>query len=280
MRVGLSTLLFPWWTLERAVDVCLELGAEHVEIICDFPYFVPGKPKPDLRRVKRALQDHGASVSVHASFWDLNPGSHLPELRRLTLKRLKLGIETCARVGGDLVVLHAGRCPIPELRWLWEGTRRFYELTLRECLKLAKKHGITLALENGSSAFGPYATLEELAGFLSGRGEEIGACFDVGHAHLEACRRGLQSSRTFIARWLRRLGRRVIHMHVHDNHGEHDEHLVPGEGTIDFAGVARAVRRVGYDGALVVELYTARGPLRAGRLGLQRVREFFGISDV
>jgi sugar phosphate isomerase/epimerase len=276
MRLGLSTLVFPWWTLERAVERCLDLGSEHVEIICDLPYFIPGRSGPDLRRVRDLLRSHGASVSVHAGFWDLNPGSCLPELRRLTLKRLKLGIETCARLGGEIVVLHAPRCHIPELRWLWEKTRRLYDRTLRECLKLAGRLGITLALENGSSAFGPYAALRELAALLRGYDpSELGACFDVGHAYLEACRRGARDPSAYVARWLRRLGRRTLSIHVHDNRGEHDEHLAPGEGDIDFAEIARAVGELGYRGLLVVELFDPRSPLRTAKVGLRRSRELF-----
>lgn len=280
MRAGLSTLIFPWWTLEQAVKTCLELGSEHVEIICDFPYFVPGRPKPDLRQVRSLLREWGASTSVHASFWDLNPGSHLPELRRLSIKRLKLGIRTCARLGGDLTVMHAGRCPIPEVEWLWEGTRKFYEQAVEECLKLAKRLGVRIAIENGSSGFGPYAKLGELKEFVDRWDGRLGACFDVGHAHLEGRRSGLKSSTRFIEKWIEDMGDRIIHMHLHDNRGLRDDHMIPGEGEIDFGALARAVRRNGYGGDLVVELFEPRKPLKAGKQGLRRVREFFGLGRI
>ena len=38
------------------------------------------------------------------------------------------------------------------------------------------------------------------------------------------------------------LGDRIVSMHVHDNHGTKDEHLWPGDGTIDWPAVREALQ--------------------------------------
>ena len=42
-------------------------------------------------------------------------------------------------------------------------------------------------------------------------------------------------------------------VHVHDNHGRADDHLMPFEGTIDWPAAMTALQKVGYDGALIFE---------------------------
>ena len=61
------------------------------------------------------------------------------------------------------------------------------------------------------------------------RYEDIGVCLDVGHAHLEP---GVEAAIETLKPWIRSV-------HVHDNHGEKDEHLWPGEGNVDFQRAMR-----------------------------------------
>ena len=50
------------------------------------------------------------------------------------------------------------------------------------------------------------------------------------------------------------LGDRIVSMHVHDNHGTKDEHLWPGDGTIDWPGVREALARLKTPPAAVLEI--------------------------
>ncbi len=43
-------------------------------------------------------------------------------------------------------------------------------------------------------------------------------------------------------------------VHVHDNRGRGDDHLVPFEGTIDWPGALTGIQKVGYDGPLMLEI--------------------------
>jgi len=52
---------------------------------------------------------------------------------------------------------------------------------------------------------------------------------DTGHAHVNG---GIHAC-------IETFGSRLRHMHLHDNHGEMDEHLEVGKGTIQFAEFSR-----------------------------------------
>jgi len=47
---------------------------------------------------------------------------------------------------------------------------------------------------------------------------------------------------------------RIITVHLHDNDGSEDQHLVPGGGTIDWQMVRSALDSSPYDGPLMFEV--------------------------
>jgi sugar phosphate isomerase/epimerase len=103
----------------------------------------------------------------------------------------------------------------------------------------AKQRGVTLVIENTP---GEMATPVNLKNFINEtRLTSIKFCFDTGHAHLEGgVAAGLEPMRELLA-----------FTHVHDNHGERDEHLLPYEGTIEWDEVLPLLPS---DAAIVLEL--------------------------
>jgi len=77
-------------------------------------------------------------------------------------------------------------------------------------------------------------------------------CLDVGHAHLDQRTDGARQ-------YLAVLGDRLALTHVHDNHGgpgeAGDEHLPFGQGTIDLARDAAALKARGYEGPATLEIF-------------------------
>ena len=49
---------------------------------------------------------------------------------------------------------------------------------------------------------------------------------------------------------------RIWNLHVEDIPGRKHYHLIPGEGTLDWAALKRALTEIGYKRFLTVELYT------------------------
>jgi sugar phosphate isomerase/epimerase len=49
------------------------------------------------------------------------------------------------------------------------------------------------------------------------------------------------------------LGDRLFHVHLSDNRGKHDQHLIPGQGTFDFRALIQALRLALYEGFLTAE---------------------------
>lgn len=276
MILGISSLLFVHNSVEELIQISSELGAECVEIIYDVPHFPPDYDKRKLSGIRELLESHNMGVSVHGSFWDLNPASHHRELWELSLNQIKRSIDVCHALGGEITVVHFGKCPLPESDSLMEGSKLRYREFLGECLPYAVDRGVIVALENAGRdprSFPP--TVDELKKLVS---ELDGAkvTFDIGHAHLSARRTGKEATGEAIAEQVRGMRKHIVHVHIHDNHGKLDEHLPIGDGDIDFGPIAKAIHDIKYEGRLIAELWDPQHPLETGKKGMERLRKLFG----
>jgi sugar phosphate isomerase/epimerase len=134
---------------------------------------------------------------------------------------------------------------------------------------------VVLSIENAGGGAGFYPQdIGELKEVVEGH-EGVRIAFDIAHAHLAETKRGTEFTAAAIADSIRKVKEHLIHIHLHDNHGEHDEHLVPGEGDIDFAPIVRALKEINYGGMVVVELFDPGNAVEAGRAGLERTKRLF-----
>ncbi len=74
---------------------------------------------------------------------------------------------------------------------------------------------------------------------------KIGVCWDTGHANLSD---GVDQAHS-----IRKLGEWLKCLHIHDNHGKFDEHILPMMGTIDWRKIMGALRDIDYKGDFVYE---------------------------
>jgi sugar phosphate isomerase/epimerase len=93
-------------------------------------------------------------------------------------------------------------------------------------------------------------------------GRSVGICLDFGHAQLEGD----------LVDGIETVSEHLIAVHVHDNRGRADDHLLPFEGGIDWPAAITAMQKVGYDGAVTFEV-AARGPAREQLARARAARE-------
>jgi sugar phosphate isomerase/epimerase len=271
MKLGLSSLLFVRGKLEEALPLLQELGYECLEVIYEVPHFSLRweEDRERLRELGRELREREVEPSVHTPFLDLNPVSHHPEVFELNRRLAERGMEACRLLGGEIVVVHTGTCRVPTPEFLQRARERCLSL-LRSLAGRAGELGVKLAVENGSSPHSPFSTPEELRGVV----EEVGAgiAYDVGHANLREREEG---RRLDVRSQVRAMGKSLLHVHVHDNRGKDDDHLVPGEGEIDFGALSGALRELGYGGMLIAELWNPGEPGETARRGMEGLRRYF-----
>jgi len=168
----------------------------------------------------RALTRRFSAHTLHAPFLDVSPGASDTEIRRLSLEKMLRICRIAEEWESKLIVMHFNYDPIyyrnafPE--WL-KRAAEFFRTLLDSC------QNPMIALENIAEPT-PYVALRLQ--------QEIGRdravhCFDFGHHNV--------FGELAVAEWLFYLQpRRHLHFHVHDNHGDDDTHLPPGQGAIDW----------------------------------------------
>ena len=118
------------------------------------------------------------------------------------------------------------------------------------------KYGIGYGIENscGMPSGKGYSSLGEMQRIknLLVNAPDAGMILDTGHAHVYLTSNSQE--RTGLDEYVEKLPFRIYELHVTDNHGTRDEHLLPGCGTLDFARMRSGLDRRNFDGIVSLEI--------------------------
>jgi sugar phosphate isomerase/epimerase len=118
-----------------------------------------------------------------------------------------------------------------------------YAITALEHLRVfAKPLGVTVLVENIPNEIATPDRLQEIVN--AAHFEDVGFCLDIGHAHFG---QGVRQSFEIMQDKIRST-------HLHDNHGERDEHLWIGEGTIDWDEAMSLLHAAPHVPAMLLEI--------------------------
>ena len=174
-----------------------------------------------LLSLEKDLHQRNLVPSLHAPFMDLSPGSLDPKIREVTKARLNHIMDLAEVLRPTIINCHAyydrHRFGGKMDAWLENAIRTFEPLVRR-----VERSKSILTVEN---------TFEDEPTPIDQLIEKIGspylrACFDNGHFHI--------FHKVPLKKWWKILGDKTIHLHIHDNHGERDEHLPLGGGNFPF----------------------------------------------
>jgi sugar phosphate isomerase/epimerase len=186
-----------------------------------------------------------------------------PELRDRAVRDTLQALYVARRIPVAVFVLHLG---IPRMQPRDadvgpQDARAAARRSVEEIVKAAEPLGVRVAVEvipNEMSR--PGSLVHFVEEDLDGLG--VGICLDFGHAHLDGD----------VVDAVETVSEHVIATHLHDNRGRSDEHLMPMDGTIDWAAALTAVQKIGYDGPLMFEV-AAHGRLKDSLARLKSTRE-------
>jgi len=253
MRLGYNSNGFAHHRLEDAITILADLGYESIALTLDQHALNPFAPElpAQLAAVRNLLQKRGLhSVVETGARFLLDPWhKHQPTLlspaedaRGLRLDFLRRSIDIARELGSDAVSFWSGS-PTDEagadvlMQRLVDGCRRLCDI--------AAERGVRLAFEPEPGMF--VATMDRFAD-LERRVSHpnFGLTLDIGHLQ---CQGELP-----IVDHVRRWQRLLWNIHLEDMRRGLHEHLMFGEGEIDFPSVFHALREIGYGGGVHVEL--------------------------
>jgi sugar phosphate isomerase/epimerase len=224
-------------------------GISSIEIFCA-PQHLSYRAPQAVRELADALGEYRLDVhSLHSpTERDLSPGreSGVPisisdpeRTRRLdAVDEVKRALEVAERIPFRYLIQHIGHGrQMTDPRKVDAAFSSLEHLTV-----FAKQRGVTIALENTPDELGSPSSLQQFITDTHLR--DLRLCFDIGHAHLDSgVDVGFDAMRD-----------RVATTHVHDNHGDKDEHLLPHSGTVDWDAALGAIGGASEALPIVLEL--------------------------
>ncbi|MBN2254595.1 MAG: sugar phosphate isomerase/epimerase [Deltaproteobacteria bacterium] len=176
----------------------------------------------DFREIASRLSDAELSITFHAPFFDLRPGSLDRRIRQTTIDRFRQVFDLVPLYRPRTIVFHASfdidYYIANEEVWL-ENSRD----TWSNLITLAEDLNTVIALENVYE-HDPSMLSRLMRSFE--RPDHIRMCFDTGHFNT--------FSKVSLDEWLDEIGSFIGEIHLHDNGGEGDSHAPVGEGTFPF----------------------------------------------
>jgi sugar phosphate isomerase/epimerase len=250
MLKAISTYVFIKERLNAGLlDALQRGGAEAIEIFGARDHF-DYTNRAHVKEVAGWFQSTGVQFhSLHAPMWSdyewgrageppVNVCDNDKRRRIESMDEIKRAIETAELAPFRFLVQHLG------VGGEHFDQRKFDDaLTAVEHLRaFAKPLGVTVLLENIPNEI---ATPEKLVELVhAGHFNDVGFCFDTGHAHIMS-----RVDQAFEV-----MKDNIRSTHVHDNAGDRDAHLWPGEGSIDWDETLNALRSAPHVPALLFEI--------------------------
>jgi len=253
MKLAYSSNAYRRWSLLEAIERVAGCGYEAIEIMADEPHVWPATATDrQLDDIRAALDTHGLRISnINAfmmcaveDFWHPSWIEPDADYRRRRVQHTIDALKLAEKLGAPCITTEPGG-PLPDgversraLDWFVEG--------LQEALRCAEDTGVALLVEPE-----PGLLIESVRGFLELArridSPMFGHNFDIGHFYCVS--EPLSEAVAALAEYTK-------HYHIEDIAATRvHEHLIPGDGAIDFAEVLGTVRDTGYDGWITVELY-------------------------
>lgn len=276
MKFGASSWPFQWDPpYEDAIRRIARLGFKAIELIGWNQEYLTGYYTPQkVRDLRACLDGEGIAISqfVHTPHDLSHPD---PALREAAVTAWGRAVEVGTGLGSPIInmvsthpfAMHDNR-EIPRIvtkplvqkyatrnvpRGVdWQRNFEDYVIALRACAGLCEDAGVMMSVEPHPGRYlantdGALRLLEHVASPAMGINFDPSHTFPIGD---------------FPDISVYRLGKHIIHIHASDNDAVTNVHWRPGMGKIDWLAMFRALRDVGYDGVVSIELEDVPGVSR------------------
>ena len=248
MQFGICNEIFKNWKLADAMAFAKTAGYDAIEIA---PFTIANFVTDISASARRQIRDDAAraGIVISAIHWVLVQAEGMyvnhpdPAIRARTAKYFCDLVDFCADIGGRAIVVGSPRqrdvLPgvLPEQAWAWAAA------TLHDAVAQAGARDVTICFE-------PLAPSE--TNFINTAAEAIRFTRELESPHFKILLdvKAMCSESKSIPEIIRESSPHFAYFHANDRNLKG-----PGFGDVDFKPIAAALRDVGYDGVVSVEVF-------------------------
>jgi len=247
MKFSQSSFVYFNYPLQAAIRRLHQYGYQGIEVWGGRPHAYRRDLDDELDEIIALLDRFEMTVPnfVPAQFRYPSILCSLSEtIRRDSVRYIQDAIDNALRLGAPYVSLCPGMTLFgQDLAKGWTQLRKSF----MELLDYTEGKDLVLLIEPAHAAESTLIlTVEDGLRMIGEIGSErLGILLDTGHANVNG---------EDLADVVTRLKDVPFHIHIDDNHGDSDAHLIPGEGNIDFEPFVRALKEINYQGIVSAEL--------------------------
>jgi sugar phosphate isomerase/epimerase len=251
--------------IKNSIKSAKKLGYDGIELA------LYEKENIDLKETEEMLRDYEMSVPVISTgqiytIRGLSFASQDKENRKNAVEAVKELIDIAAELNADLNIsrvrgTHTGNGSPAE------GMMRISEC-LYEICRYAKRLGISILLEQMNRYETTYLnSVREVAEYIRELGiENLKIHADLFHMNIEDAE---------IPETLRVYGPQIGYIHFADSN-----RLPPGQGHINFGSVLEAMRDIGYEGWIGIEVLVRSGFYEAAKQSIEYLRKYSSLHEL
>lgn len=233
---------------EKAIEIIADTGFDAID------FSMGNMQDPNCPWMKSDYRQHAAQIldlahskgvyfnQAHAPVPVSATGQNTADvLKNISYETMERTFEVCGLLKIPHVIVHG--IFYPQISVNSEMKLEANVTYFRKLKELAEPHGVRVALENIMKTFAKPKYFTAIMDALDD--DFFLACVDVGHCNIVNNGSG---------ELIRSLGSKVQALHVHDNHVDYDEHLIPGTGNADWSDTLSALADIKYSGDFTLEL--------------------------
>ncbi len=263
-RVSVSTVrLNTHYGILGSIDVARQIGADAVDFdLSCFNYknrdSIYSKCQDEFVSFFESVKSHANTrgIEICQTHGRRDPFKENDEEYNNTIfpKNAELDLKATKILGAPVCVFHPGGT-LSNRNTTPENMRKNAFNAFKMILPFAKENGVKIALETAGAhhslgdvidffgTFDEYRALYDRIAAVPGYADCLSCCIDVGHINLT-----VKHNQPIPADFIRKMGKNISCLHLHDNNGYIDQHRIPCTGTIDWEDVFNALNEIGYDG--------------------------------
>ena len=246
--ISLSSFIYLNYPIEEAVKRIAQAGFDGIDFWGGRPHaYRKDLNQTEVTKIKHLTKALGLAVAsfIPAQFrYPTSLCSQNEVIRQDSVAYIKDSIQTAAGLGSPVVSVCPGHSLFGQTT---TAARDCLRRSLDELCLFAAPYSIRIAIEPADRYETDLInTIPDALRMIDQLGHDnLGVVLDCGHSYVvgESAAEAVVLSQD-----------RLFHVHVDDNNGLRDQHLIPGEGTFNFAPFLEALEKRNYQGYLCVEL--------------------------